>query len=137
MHRVLSEYLASEPQTDFPGVLDYEVSGPLGAWYRCNRDADHGAVEAEARRLIERFFNPQRRTEPNCPAGSGVIAHRKPTLRHSSPPPTQPASSGLFYVHPMLINLTFISTVVAPRAICPSAPFAHGDGASVHAISKA
>jgi hypothetical protein len=60
LHRVLGEYLASEPQTDFPGVLDYEVSEPLGAWYRRNHHLGLGAAQAEARRLVEQFFNPQR-----------------------------------------------------------------------------
>jgi hypothetical protein len=35
--------------------------GQIGAWSRCNRDANHGAVDAEARHLVEQFFNPLRR----------------------------------------------------------------------------
>lgn len=68
LHRVLSEYLASEPETDFPGVLDYEVSEPLGAWYRSNHHLGLGAAQAEAKRLVEQFFDPQRRT-PNTTIG--------------------------------------------------------------------
>lgn len=63
LHRALGEYLASEPETDFPGVLDYEVSEPLGAWYRRNHHLGLGAAEAEAWRLVEQFFNLQRRTQ--------------------------------------------------------------------------
>ncbi|MFM9925441.1 hypothetical protein VLK31_20800 [Variovorax sp. H27-G14] len=41
---------------DFPGVMDYEVSEPFGAWCRENFHCNPKDRRAEAQRLVDRFF---------------------------------------------------------------------------------
>ncbi|MCR6481048.1 hypothetical protein NU688_33160 [Variovorax sp. ZS18.2.2] len=71
-------FMLADPDTDFPGVFDYEVSEPLGAWLRGNLQVplDNGpghTVRLEARERIATFFRKKERghddmlaTEPSA-----------------------------------------------------------------------
>lgn len=57
-------FMLDDPDTDFPGVFDYEVSQVLGSWVRLNPNVpldahagytDH-TVRLEARQRIKDFF---------------------------------------------------------------------------------
>lgn len=57
LHEALNEHLADVVMPDFPGVMDYEVSAPFGAWCRDNFHCNPKDRRAEAKRLVERFFS--------------------------------------------------------------------------------
>lgn len=42
---------------DFPGVMDYEISEPFGAWCRENFHCNPKDRRAEAKRLVDQFFD--------------------------------------------------------------------------------
>lgn len=52
----INAFLATDPDTDFPGVLDYEVTERFGAWLRLNPTASTRGARAEADKLVESFF---------------------------------------------------------------------------------
>lgn len=53
----LNARLAEVVMPDFPGVMDYEVSEPFGTWCRQNFHCDPKDRRAEARRLVDEFFD--------------------------------------------------------------------------------
>lgn len=57
----INAFLATEPDTCFPGVLDYEVSEPFGAWLRINPGTTPGQVRVWADVLVEKFFAARNR----------------------------------------------------------------------------
>lgn len=57
LHQALNARLAELVMPDFPGVMDYEVSEPFGAWCRQNFHCDPKDRRAEAKRLVDRFFD--------------------------------------------------------------------------------
>lgn len=57
LHQALNERLVDVVTPDFPGVMDYEVSEPFGAWCRENFGAAPHDRRAEAQHLVARFFN--------------------------------------------------------------------------------
>lgn len=57
LHPALDARLAYVLLPDFRGVIDREVSEPFGAWCRENFDCTPKDRRAEARRLVEQFFN--------------------------------------------------------------------------------
>lgn len=56
LHQALNERLADVVMPNFPGVMDYEVSEPFGAWCRQNSYCNSKDRRTEARRLVDRFF---------------------------------------------------------------------------------
>lgn len=67
LREVLQAYLATNPQTGFPGVFDYEVSEPLGAWCRLSGPTHSPALKDEALRLVQAFFEPRSRSRLHQP----------------------------------------------------------------------
>ena len=49
-------FLAKNPQGDYPGVFEYEVCQPFGAWLRLNPYSDEKAQYVVAMGLIRKFF---------------------------------------------------------------------------------
>lgn len=52
----INGFLATKPDTDFPGVLDYEVSEPFGDWLRCRAHVSVEQSRVKADELVEKFF---------------------------------------------------------------------------------
>jgi len=69
LNLVLNAYLAARPEADFPGVLDYEVCEPLGAWCRRNPLASLNVLRLQVERQVRNFFegtspDPQSHEQP-------------------------------------------------------------------------
>jgi len=59
LHQVLNERLADVVMPDFPGVMDYQVSVPFGAWCRENFHCNPKDRRADAKRLVDTFFSEE------------------------------------------------------------------------------
>ncbi|MCY1207054.1 hypothetical protein D3C87_358600 [compost metagenome] len=57
LHQALNRRLTDVVMPGFPGVMDYEVSEPFGAWCRQNFHCNPRDRRAQAKRLVDRFFD--------------------------------------------------------------------------------